>query len=154
MCPIRITLTDDHPLVLAGMKSLLQDVEDIEIVGEATDGHAAIEVICRTEPDIAIIDISLPGLSGLEVARTVSNQLPGVRLLALTVHEDHAYVQPMLQAGARGYLLKRSAADELERAVRAIAGGGLYLDPAIAEKALPSTQGAHSSSGAAATSEL
>lgn len=145
MCPIRITLTDDHPLVLAGMKALLQNVQDIEIVGEATDGHAALEIIRQTTPDIAILDISLPGISGLEVARAVSTQLPQVRLLALTVHEDHAYVEPMLQAGARGYLLKRSAADELERAVRAIASGGLYLDPAIAEKALPSPSGAHPS---------
>jgi DNA-binding NarL/FixJ family response regulator len=153
MCPIRITLTDDHPLVLAGMKALLQDVEDIEIVGEATDGQTALDVIRQTTPDIAILDISLPGISGLEVARTVATQLPQVRLLALTVHEDHAYVQPMLQAGARGYLLKRSAADELERAVRAIAGGGLYLDPAIAEKAIPSPTGAHPSAEPT-TSEL
>src|SRR6478736_1038647 len=145
MCPIRITLTDDHPLVLAGMKALLQDVVDIEIVGEATDGQTALDVIRQTTPDIAILDISLPGVSGLEVARTLAAQLPQVRLLALTVHEDHAYVQPMLQAGARGYLLKRSAADELERAVRAIASGGLYLDPAIAEKALPSRTDSHSS---------
>ena len=145
MCPIRITLTDDHPLVLAGMKALLQAVEDIEIVGEATDGQTALDIIRQVTPDIAILDISLPGISGLEVARTVATQLPQVRLLALTVHEDHAYVQPMLQAGARGYLLKRSAADELERAVRAIASGGLYLDPAIAEKALPSSAGAHPS---------
>lgn len=150
MCPIRITLTDDHPLVLAGMKALLQDVQDIEIVGEATDGQTALDVIHQTTPDIAILDISLPGISGLEVARIIATQLPQVRLLALTVHEDHAYVQPMLQAGARGYLLKRSAADELERAVRAIAGGGLYLDPAIAEKALPSPHGPHPSAEASA----
>ena len=151
MCPIRITLTDDHPLVLAGMKALLQAVEDIEIVGEATDGQTALDIIRQVTPDIAILDISLPGVSGLEVARTVATQLPQVRLLALTVHEDHAYVQPMLQAGARGYLLKRSAADELERAVRAIASGGLYLDPAIAEKALPSSAGAHPSAESTAS---
>ncbi|MFB6452841.1 response regulator [Bradyrhizobium tunisiense] len=151
MCPIRITLTDDHPLVLAGMKALLQAVEDIEIVGEATDGQTALDIIRQVTPDIAILDISLPGISGLEVARTVATQLPQVRLLALTVHEDHAYVQPMLQAGARGYLLKRSAADELERAVRAIASGGLYLDPAIAEKALPSSGGAHPSAESTAS---
>ncbi|WP_028137165.1 response regulator [Bradyrhizobium japonicum] len=151
MCPIRITLTDDHPLVLAGMKALLQAVEDIEIVGEATDGQTALDIIRQVTPDIAILDISLPGISGLEVARAVATQLPQVRLLALTVHEDHAYVQPMLQAGARGYLLKRSAADELERAVRAIASGGLYLDPAIAEKALPSSAGDHPSAATTAS---
>jgi DNA-binding NarL/FixJ family response regulator len=154
MCPIRITLNDDHPLVLAGMKALLQDVQGIEIVGEATDGCTALDIIRQTLPDIAILDISLPGMSGLDVARAVSNELPQVHLLALTVHEDHAYVQPMLQAGARGYLLKRSAADELERAVRAIASGGLYLDPAIAEKALPSPSSEHASAGNRAASAL
>jgi len=154
MCPIRITLTDDHPLVLAGMKALLQEVQDIEIIGEATDGRAALDVIRRTTPDIAILDISLPGISGLELARALSCELPKVRLLALTVHEDQAYVQPMLEAGARGYLLKRSAADELERAIRAIASGGLYLDPAIAEKAIPSPSGGHSSASTPLPGEL
>jgi DNA-binding NarL/FixJ family response regulator len=153
MSPIRITLSDDHPLVLAGMKALLQDVADIAIVGEATDGNAALEVIRRTVPDIAILDISLPGISGIEVARAISSELPQVKLLALTVHEDRAYVQPMMQAGARGYLLKRSAADELERAIRAIAGGGIYLDPAIAEKVLPPSNG-HAPPSAQPRSEL
>jgi DNA-binding NarL/FixJ family response regulator len=151
---IRITLTDDHPLVLAGMKALLEPVEDITIVGEATDGKAAIEMISQAMPDIAVLDISLPGLGGIELARRISADFPTVRLLALTVHEDRAYVQPMMQAGARGYLLKRSAADELVRAIRAVAGGGLYLDPAIAEKALPSGSGEHRSPGKAAQLEL
>jgi DNA-binding NarL/FixJ family response regulator len=153
MCSIRITLADDHPLVLAGMKSLLQDVQDIAVVGEATDGRAALDVIRRTTPDIAVLDISLPVMSGLDVARAISAELPQVRLLALTVHEDRAYVQPIMQAGARGYLLKRSAADELERAVRAVAGGGVYLDPAIAEKVLPSAN-EHSTAGPLTGSEL
>lgn len=134
---IRITLADDHPLVLAGMKALLEPVEDIVIVGEATDGANALDAIGHTQPDIAVVDISLPIMGGIELAQRIAAQFPAVRLLALTVHEDRAYVQPMLQAGARGYLLKRSAADELVRAIRAIAEGGVYLDPAIAEKALP-----------------
>ncbi|MGY3622536.1 response regulator [Bradyrhizobium sp. USDA 10063] len=154
MNSIRITLTDDHPLVLAGMKALLEPVEDIMIVGEATDGQAAIEIISQAKPDIAVLDISLPGLGGIELTRRISADFPNVRLLALTVHEDRAYVQPMMQAGARGYLLKRSAADELVRAIRAVAGGGLYLDPAIAEKALPSGSGEHLSPGRAAQLEL
>lgn len=151
---IRITLTDDHPLVLAGMKALLEPVEDITIVGEATDGQDAIALIGQKTPDIAVLDISLPGLSGIELARRISADFPKVRLLALTVHEDRAYVQPMMQAGARGYLLKRSAADELVRAIRAVADGGLYLDPAIAEKALPSTSSGALSPGKAAQLEL
>jgi DNA-binding NarL/FixJ family response regulator len=152
--PIRITLADDHPLVLAGMKALLEPVQDISIVGEATDGQNAIDVIGRERPDIAVLDISLPIISGIELAQRIAIEFPNVRLLALTVHEDRAYVQPMLQAGARGYLLKRSAADELVRAIRAIAEGGIYLDPAIAEKALPSPPGDHAPSESATQLEL
>ena len=154
MSAIRITLTDDHPLVLAGMKALLEPVEDITIVGEATDGQAAIDMIGEAKPDIAVLDISLPGLGGIEIAQRILANSPGVRILALTVHEDRAYVQPMLQAGARGYLLKRSAPDELVRAIRAIAQGGVYLDPAIAERALPSSSAAYRSFGKAAHLEL
>ncbi|MDD1534161.1 MULTISPECIES: response regulator [unclassified Bradyrhizobium] len=154
MKPIRITLADDHPLVLAGMKALLEPVQDISIVGEATDGKNAIDVIGRERPDIAVLDISLPIIGGIELAQRIAIEYPNVRLLALTVHEDRAYVQPMLQAGARGYLLKRSAADELVRAIRAIAEGGIYLDPAIAEKALPSPPGDHAPSESATQQEL
>ena len=137
MSRIRVTLADDHPVVLAGMKALLDSADDIVVVDEATDGLTAVESVKTHNPDIAILDISMPELSGLEVAHKLATERPDVRLLALTVHEDRAYVQPMMQAGARGYLLKRSAAEELIRAIRAIAGGGIYLDPSVAEKALP-----------------
>ncbi len=136
------------------MKALLEPVQDISIVGEATDGKNAIDVIGRERPDIAVLDISLPIIGGIELAQRIAIEYPNVRLLALTVHEDRAYVQPMLQAGARGYLLKRSAADELVRAIRAIAEGGIYLDPAIAEKALPSPPGDHTPSESATQQEL
>jgi len=151
---IRITLADDHPVVLAGMKALLEPIQDITIVGEATDGQSAIEIIDQRKPDIAVLDISLPIIGGIELAKRISVDFPDVRLLALTVHEDRAYVQPMMQAGARGYLLKRSAADELVRAIRAVADGGLYLDPAIAEKALPTPSGDHAPSAKAGHLDL
>ncbi|MBC7580917.1 MAG: response regulator transcription factor [Tardiphaga sp.] len=154
MSIIRITLADDHPIVLAGIKSLLEGVTGIEVVGEATTGPSALDMIRRLLPDIAVIDISLPGLSGLELAKQAADLVPQVKLLALTVHEDRAYVQPVIRAGARGYLLKRSAADELIRAIRAIAEGGIYLDPAIAERALPASPDDSGSSGATATAEL
>jgi len=115
---------------------LLQAAPEIELVGEATTGCAALEVIRERMPDVAVIDISLPDLNGLDLARRVAEARLEVKLLVLTLHEDRAYVQPLLQAGARGYLLKRSAAEDLVRAIRAVAGGGFYLDPAIAEKAL------------------
>jgi DNA-binding NarL/FixJ family response regulator len=136
------------------MKALLEPVQDISIVGEATDGQKAIDVIGRERPDIAVLDISLPIIGGIELAQRIAIEFPNVRLLALTVHEDRAYVQPMLQAGARGYLLKRSAADELVRAIRAIAEGGIYLDPAIAAKALPSPPGDRAPSESATQLEL
>lgn len=139
MNPIRVALADDHPIVLAGIKALLQADPGIALVGEATDGTAALAVIRDAAPDVAVIDISMPGLNGIDLARRLAEACPGVGLLALTVHEDRAYVQPLLQAGARGYLLKRSAAEDLIRAIRAVAGGGVYLDPAVAGKVVPGT---------------
>jgi DNA-binding NarL/FixJ family response regulator len=133
---IRVALADDHPVVLAGIKALLQSAPEIELVGEATSGAAALKIITQAAPDVGVIDISMPDLNGIDLARRVAEACPDVKLLALTVHEDRAYVQQLLQAGARGYLLKRSAADDLVRAIRAIAAGGIYLDPAVADKAL------------------
>jgi DNA-binding NarL/FixJ family response regulator len=149
---IRVVLADDHPVVLAGIKALLGAAQEIEVVAEATNGTTAFDLILSELPDVAVIDVSMPGVSGVELARRLSEACPAVRVIALTVHEDRAYVQPLLQAGARGYLLKRSAAEDLVRAVRAVASGGLVLDPAVAEKSLPP----HSfgAEGAAATAEL
>lgn len=137
MASIRVMLADDHPVVLAGMKALLDGVADITVVGEATTGPGALLAFRETSPDIAVLDISLPEINGLKLAEIAAADFPKVKVLALTVHEDRAYVQPMMKAGARGYLLKRSAADELVRAIRAIADGGLYLDPAVAEMVVP-----------------
>jgi DNA-binding NarL/FixJ family response regulator len=137
MTDIRVALADDHPVVLAGIKALLQAAPEISLVGDATTGEAALDLIRRTLPDVAVLDISLPDINGIELARRVAEACPAVRMLALTVHEDRAYVQLLLQAGVRGYLLKRSAAEDLIRAIRAVALGGVYLDPEIADKALP-----------------
>lgn len=134
---IRLVLADDHPIVLAGIKALIQTAPDIDLVGEATDGVVALRLIQELRPDLAVLDLSMPGLSGLALATRLSVDLPEVRIIALTVHEDRAYVTPLLQAGAKGYLLKRSAAEDLLRAIRAVASGGIYLDPAVADKVLP-----------------
>lgn len=136
MTVLRVALADDHPIVLAGMRALLQQAPEIVLVGEATSGPEALRLVGGSRPDIAVIDISLPGLGGVELAQRLALDCPGVRVLVLTVHEDRAYVQQMLQAGARGYVLKRSAAEELVRAIRAVAAGGVFLDPAVAGKAL------------------
>jgi DNA-binding NarL/FixJ family response regulator len=154
MTAIRVTLADDHPVVLAGIKALLQAAPEIVVLGEATTGTQALALIERVRPDVAVIDISMPEIGGLELARRVGEACPDVRVLALTVHEDRAYVKPLLQAGARGYLLKRSAADDLVRAIRAVAAGGVYLDPAIADKALPDLAGREASGGGAPHEEI
>lgn len=138
---IRVAIVDDHPVVLAGIKALLQGAPEIDVVGEATTGMAALLTITQLVPDVAVLDLSMPGLSGLELTRRLGEQCPTVKVIALTVHEDRAYVQPLLESGARGYLLKRSAAEDLVRAVRAVAAGGMVLDPAIADKAFPDRLG-------------
>jgi len=133
---IRVALVDDHPVVLAGISALLRTAPEIELVGDAADGQAALRMISDAAPDIAVIDVSLPDMNGIELTARLAESSPDVRVLTLSVHEDRAYVQQLLQAGVRGYLLKRSAAEELVRAVRAIAAGGMYLDPAIVRKAI------------------
>ena len=136
MTPLRIVLVDDHPILVAGLKAVLEAIPDVSLVGEAATGAGALELVRVKQPDLAIIDISLPDMTGVALASQLALDSPSVRLLALTAHEDSAYVQAMLAAGARGYLLKRSASDELARAIRAVADGGTYLDPAIAGLAL------------------
>jgi DNA-binding NarL/FixJ family response regulator len=132
-----MALADDHPVVLAGIKSLLMASGEVELVGEACDGASALALAKSEMPDIIVIDISMPGMNGLDLARNLQKECPSVKIIALTVHEDRAYVQPLIESGVRGYVLKRSAAEDLLRAVRAVQGGGIYLDPAITEKALP-----------------
>ncbi|MEN3230279.1 response regulator transcription factor [Methylorubrum rhodesianum] len=146
---IRVILADDHPVVLAGIRTLLNADPEVELVGEATDGGEALPMIRAVAPDVAVIDVSMPGLNGLELTERVTGECPGTRVLVLTVHEDAAYVQPLMRAGARGYLLKRSAADDLLRAVRAVASGGVFLDPSIAGHALAETSGSDGRPGAA-----
>lgn len=136
MTRLRVVLADDHPVVLAGVKALLEAAPDFEVVGEASTGEAALALVRERCPDVAVVDISMPGMGGMELVRRLGTECPAVRLLALTVHEDRAYLRQMLAAGARGYLLKRSAAEELLRAVRAVTAGGLFLDPAIAALAM------------------
>ncbi len=147
MRKIRVALVDDHPVVLAGVSALLRTAPEIELVGDAADGKTALRLMTDSRPDIAVIDISLPDMNGIELASRLADAIPAVRVLALSVHEDRAYVQQLLQAGVRGYLLKRSAAEELVRAVRAIAAGDMYLDPAIVSKAVTEPVGAPSGCG-------
>jgi DNA-binding NarL/FixJ family response regulator len=129
---IRVTLADDHPIVLAGLRNLIQAEADLDLVGEATSGLAALKLIREAQPDVALVDISMPELNGIALSRRLSAECPSVRLLILTLHEDRAYLKQAFEAGVRGYVLKRSAAENLVHAIRAVLVGGLYVDPAIA----------------------
>ena len=151
---LRVLLADDHPVVLAGVKALVMADEGLEVVGEASDGPSALRMANELKPYILILDISMPGLNGVKVAETLRTSCPNCRVLALTVHEDRGYLRQLLELGVAGYLLKRSAAEELVRAIRAIAAGGLYLDPAVAGKAVGGTPTRLIGTGASETAEL
>jgi DNA-binding NarL/FixJ family response regulator len=130
----RIVLCDDHPIVLAGLRNLIAAETDFEVVGAAPNGIAALKLISESRPDIALIDISMPGLNGIALARRLAVEAPSVRIIVLTLHEDRAFLKQALDADVRGYLLKRSAAENLVQAVRVVVTGGLYVDPAIVDR--------------------
>jgi DNA-binding NarL/FixJ family response regulator len=132
MRKLRLLLVDDHAVVREGLRSLLADNQKFEIVGEAGDGVAAVSYAERLHPDVVVMDVSLPGLNGAQVARRLKSALPDVKTLALTVHEEGGYLRSLMDAGASGYVLKRSAASELLRAIEVVGEGGTYLDSSIA----------------------
>jgi DNA-binding NarL/FixJ family response regulator len=132
--PIRVVLADDHAMVRKGIRDFLEEDASIRVVAEASDGEEAITLVGREQPDIAVLDIQMPRLSGLEAARRVRKEFPNVRVLMLTAYEDEPYILAALQAGVSGYLLKTASSDELVHAVRAIAGGETALSPAVAKK--------------------
>jgi len=141
----RIVLADDHPIVLNGLRSLIKSESDLDLVGEASTGLEALRVIRDKRPDVAVVDISMPEINGIVLSRRVADEVPAVRILVLTLHEDRAYLRQALEAGVRGYVLKRGAAESLVAAIRVVVGGGLYVDPAIAgnlpNKAAPRRSG-------------
>jgi DNA-binding NarL/FixJ family response regulator len=129
----RIVLADDHPVVLNGLRNLIQAEDDLDLVGEASTGLSALRIIRERRPDVAVLDISMPELNGIMLSRRIAEEMPSIRLLVLTLHEDRAYLKQALEAGVLGYVLKRSAAENLVQAIRAVVIGALYVDPAIAE---------------------
>jgi DNA-binding NarL/FixJ family response regulator len=129
---IRLVLADDHPVMRGGLRALLEAQADMVVIGEAEDGIAAVKVAEDMRPDVVVMDVSMPNLGGAEATARIKERCPEVRILGLTAHEDRGYVQLLLKSGASGYVLKRTAADDLVRAVRAVAGGGLYVDPGVA----------------------
>ena len=132
---IRILLADDHTVLRESLAAVLRTSNDCVVIGEASDGIEAIERAMALRPDVAVVDISMPRLSGIEVTRRIVTQLPRTRVLVLTMHEEEEYVLHMVRAGAAGYLVKRAATSELLAAVRTIAAGGVHFG-AHAAKAL------------------
>ncbi len=132
MGPIRVLVADDHTLVREGLVKILRETGDCEVVAEAADGREAVEKAEATQPTVAVIDISMPRLNGIEVVRRIRESLPATRCLALTVHDEEEYVVHVVKAGASGYLVKDSAAAELVEAVRALAAGQGYFGPQAA----------------------
>ncbi|WP_062011143.1 response regulator transcription factor [Aureimonas sp. AU4] len=130
----RIFIVDDHPIVLSGLKALLDGQDDMTVVGQASDAEDLLERLDGLRIDLMVVDGSLPGLSGTELVQRMSATHPSVPVIALTLHEEGAYVREFFKAGARGFVLKRSAATDLLTAIRAVLAGGVYVDPAVASK--------------------
>jgi DNA-binding NarL/FixJ family response regulator len=132
----RILLVDDHAVVRQGFRMILDAQSDMEIVGEAANGREAVELAAQLRPDIVVMDVAMPELNGIEATRRVIASDPHIRVIALSMHKDSVYVREILRAGARGYLLKDSGADDLVKAIRAVAGGESYLSPAVSNAVL------------------
>jgi len=132
--PIHLLLADDHVMLRQGTAELLRREPDLEVVGEAGDGQQAVELACSLKPDIVVMDVRMPVLSGIEATRRIRATLPDVQVLVLTAYDDDQYVFSLLQAGASGYLLKTAPVSDLVKAIRQVRSGESPLDPAIARK--------------------
>jgi DNA-binding NarL/FixJ family response regulator len=142
---IRVVIADDHQILREGLKQLLQAAGDLEVVGEAGDGFEVLDRVRRDEFDVLLLDMSMPGKSGVELIKQVKSEKPKLRILVLSMHEEHQYAVRAIRAGASGYLTKESAASQLVAAIRKVGGGGAYITPEVAERlaqdAMPHAQG-------------
>ncbi len=153
--PLRILLVDDHAVVRAGCKALLENQEDLRVIAEADSGEAACRQFIEHTPDVVIMDLSMPGVGGIEAIRRIVSRQSDARVLVFSMHEDTLFVEQALQAGARGYIGKRRAPVVLVEAVRQIASGNIYIDPDIAQRlAYQKTKGSDSPLLALSTREF
>jgi DNA-binding NarL/FixJ family response regulator len=130
----RIVLADDHAIVREGLKRIVGDVPDLQVVGEAADGTQVMERVRELEIDVLVLDLSMPGRSGMELIKLVKAEKPRIRILVLSMHEETQYAVRAIKAGASGYLTKESAPAELEQAIKRIAAGGAYVSPEVAQQ--------------------
>ncbi|HEX4276245.1 MAG TPA: response regulator transcription factor [Bryobacteraceae bacterium] len=128
---LKVMIADDHPLVRSGLRALLDRDGEFEVVAEAADGNEAIDLALLHKPDVILLDVGMPRLSGLDAAQSISQKLPASRIVMLSMHSDEAYVLRALKAGARGYLLKASPEADVISAIRAVAAGNAYFSPSI-----------------------
>lgn len=131
---IKVLLVDDHDLVRSGIKKLLSDSADIEIVGEACSGVEALKLVEQLKPDVVLMDVNMPEMDGLEATKKIHFKYPNIKVLVLSVHEDDPYPSRVLQAGALGYITKGAATDEMLTAIRSVYAGRRYLSPSVAQK--------------------
>jgi DNA-binding NarL/FixJ family response regulator len=136
MSRIRVLLADDHTIVRQGVRLCLETMGDIDVVAEAEDGQTAVQLALQLRPDVAVVDLTMPRLNGVEVIRQIKRDAPEVEVVVLSVHDSEAYVVQALRAGAAGYVLKRNAATELVAAIRAAQEGQAYLHPSIARRVI------------------
>ena len=136
MSRIRVLLADDHTIVRQGVRLCLETMGDIDVVAEAEDGQTAVQLALQLRPDVAVVDLTMPRLNGVEVIRQIKRDAPEVEVVVLSVHDSEAYVVQALRAGAAGYVLKRNAATELAAAIRAARDGQAYLHPSIARRVI------------------
>lgn len=151
---IRIVIVDDHQMLRDGLRAILESQDDIEIVGEAEDGHTAVAMARKLVPDVVIMDIGMAALNGIEATRQIKADNPRVNVIALSMYADKRYVLSMLDAGASGYVVKAAAFDELWRAVRAVCQGQRYLTPEITGLVVDAHRDAASQAGASETPTL
>jgi DNA-binding NarL/FixJ family response regulator len=136
MKPLRVLLADDHALVRGGIRALLETIEGVTVIGESGDGHETLELIRSLQPDLVLLDISMPGLNGLEIAERVGRESPAVRIVVLSMHATESYVADALRAGVVGYLRKSAAVAELPAAIASVAAGEIYLSPGISRQVI------------------
>ena len=131
---LRVVLADDHPIVRAGIREAIKEIPGVEVVAEVTDGRQAVEMVGSTHPDLLLMDISMPGLNGLEATERIVKTHPGVKVIILSRHDEEAYVWRALRLGAAGYVLKSSVITELKAAVQRVANGETYFSPQVARR--------------------